>query len=158
MGFIFSIHFFNMFLFFYNHMFENFLYEYYGKIIHFIRFSSQLVNTLNGISFIVIPFLNSFVNMPLMSATVSKKWLLMEEAFWRQKSREIWSREGDKNIGFFHRMANAHKRSNLLRKIKISGVWCTEENEIQEGVARAFQNLLLEPGDWHPSLAGLDFD
>ena len=62
----------------------------------------------------------------------------MEEVSWRQKSREIWLREGDKNIGFFHKMTNAYKRSNWLRNIIINGVWCTEENEIQEGVARAF--------------------
>ena len=34
----------------------------------------------------------------------------------------------------------------------------TEEQEIQRGVIRAYQNLLSNPGGWRPSLNGLDFD
>ncbi|RVW12507.1 hypothetical protein CK203_082433 [Vitis vinifera] len=51
-----------------------------------------------------------------------KKWALLEETSWRQKSREIWLRE-----------------------------------EIKEGVCRVYQSLLLESGDWRPSINGLNF-
>ncbi|RVX23146.1 hypothetical protein CK203_000906 [Vitis vinifera] len=64
-----------------------------------------------------------------------KKWVLLEEVSWRQKSRKVWLREGDRNTGYVHRMTNAHKRRNWLAKIKINGSWFSEEHEIKEGGA-----------------------
>ncbi|RVX19039.1 Transposon TX1 uncharacterized 149 kDa protein [Vitis vinifera] len=87
-----------------------------------------------------------------------EKWALMEEVSWRQKSREVWLREGDRNTGFFHKMANSHRRRNCLSKIKVDGVWLTEEQEIKRGVVRAFKDQLTDPGGWHPSMEGLDFN
>ncbi|RVW55331.1 Transposon TX1 uncharacterized 149 kDa protein [Vitis vinifera] len=49
------------------------------------------------------------------------KWVLLEEVHWRQKSRELWLKEGDRNTGYFHRMANAHRRNNSLDRIMING-------------------------------------
>ena len=84
-----------------------------------------------------------------------KKWVLLEEITWRQKSKEVWLKEGDRNTSFFHKMANAHKRRNNVDKIRINGVWLTEENGIKEGIVNAFRSLLSNPGDWHPSVSGL---
>ena len=71
-----------------------------------------------------------------------KSWALIEEISWRQKSREIWLKEGDKNTGFFHRMANAHRRRNCLNIICINGRKLDKEEDIKEGLVDAFQNLL----------------
>ena len=76
-----------------------------------------------------------------------KKWVLLEEISWRQKSKLVWPKEGDRNTGFFHKMANTHKRRNYVDKIKINGVWLSEENEIKEGVVKAFRSLLSDPRD-----------
>ena len=45
-----------------------------------------------------------------------------------------------------------------MSKIKINGNWLTEEQDIKGGVVGAFENLLTDPGDWHPSMEGLDFN
>ena len=45
-------------------------------------------------------------------------------------------------------MANAHRRNNSLNKIKINGVWLSEEQDVREGVANAYQQMLLENSDW----------
>ena len=76
-----------------------------------------------------------------------KKLVLLEEIMWRQKSREMWLKEGDINTSFFHKMVNAHRRRNHVDKIKINGVWFTKENEIKEEIVNAFRYLLSNPRD-----------
>ncbi|RVX04946.1 putative ribonuclease H protein [Vitis vinifera] len=87
-----------------------------------------------------------------------KKWALMEETSWRQKSRENWLKEGDKNTGFFHKMANSNKRRNCLKKIKVTGTWLSEDHDIQRGVVRAFKDLLSDLGGWRPCCNNIEFD
>ncbi|RVW31717.1 hypothetical protein CK203_095304 [Vitis vinifera] len=70
--------------------------------------------------------------------------VIMEETHRRQLSREIWLKEGDKNTGFFHRMASAHRRNNCMERVKINEEWLLEEQEIREGIANAFKELLSE--------------
>ena len=83
------------------------------------------------------------------------KWVSLEETHWRQLSRELWLREGDRNTGFFYRMANARRRVNALGKIKINGVRITEEQEVREGIANAYQQLLSESSGWKADIGGL---
>ena len=73
-----------------------------------------------------------------------KNWVLRKEISWRQKSREVWLKEGDNNTRFFHRMSNAHSRRNWLSKMKVNGCWFSEENELKASVVGAFQNLFSE--------------
>ena len=51
-----------------------------------------------------------------------KKWVLLEEKTWRQKSRKVWLKEDDRNMGFFRKIVNAHRRKNNVDKIRINGV------------------------------------
>ena len=86
-----------------------------------------------------------------------KSWVIKEEIFWRQKSGELWLKEGDNNTRFFHRMANAHCRRNWLSKLKVNGCWHSEENNLRNSVVGAFQELYQEEEGWRPSVDGISF-
>ena len=49
-----------------------------------------------------------------------KHWAMLEEIMWRQKSREVWLKEGDINTRFFHRMTNSQRRGNQITKMRIN--------------------------------------
>ena len=67
-----------------------------------------------------------------------KYWSLLEEVSWRQKSRELWLKEGDKITSFFHRMANSHRRRNCIKKVRVNGNWVEDEDSIKREVAASF--------------------
>ena len=87
-----------------------------------------------------------------------KKWVLLEEVHWRRLSRELWLREGDKTTGFFHRMTIAHRINNSLDKIKINGVRLTEEQDVREGVANTYHQMLSGNSNWKADISGLQLD
>ena len=76
-----------------------------------------------------------------------KKWVWVEEISWRQKSREIWLKEGDRNIKFFHKMANSHRKKNEMAGLKLDRIWHREGHDLQQGIVNAFQTLLSDLGD-----------
>jgi hypothetical protein len=47
--------------------------------------------------------------------------IYLKEVSWRQKSRALWLKEGDNNTKFFHRLANSHRRHNLIGSLMVDG-------------------------------------
>ncbi|GAV73953.1 Exo_endo_phos domain-containing protein [Cephalotus follicularis] len=65
-----------------------------------------------------------------------------EEAFFKQKSRIQWLKEGDSNTAFFHRAVNVRQSKNHITRILTDqGSWLESVQDIaQEGV-KCFKNL-----------------
>ena len=55
-------------------------------------------------------------------------------------------------------MTNAHRSNNSLDRIKIDGVWLLEEQEVREGVANAYQQMLSEDSRWKADIGRLQLD
>ena len=55
-------------------------------------------------------------------------------------------------------MTNAHRSNNSLYRIKIDGVWLLEEQEVREGVANAYQQMLSEDSRWKADIGRLQLD
>ncbi|RVW92610.1 hypothetical protein CK203_039397 [Vitis vinifera] len=81
----------------------------------------------------------------------SYSFILTEKLKALKTNLKIWNKD------VFRKVVSDYGGNFLETKIKrnvikINGLWLTEEQEIQRGVVRAYQNLLSDPGGWRPSL------
>ena len=86
-----------------------------------------------------------------------KKWATLEEISWRQKSREIWLKEGDRNTDFFHKMANSHRKRSNIDRIRIGDKFFNGTEEVKVGIVKAVKDLFRDHGGWRASPEGLNF-
>ena len=54
-------------------------------------------------------------------------------------------------------MANSHQRRNHLIKLRINGEWVYEESHLKTNIVKAFESLMLDPGERRASIEGLTF-
>ncbi|KAL9669415.1 hypothetical protein QQ045_006962 [Rhodiola kirilowii] len=70
------------------------------------------------------------------------EWRFREEIYWRQRSREEWLTEGDRNTRFLHAKASHRRKINTIEEIKdCSGIWLKDEKEIAQQVRSYFSGL-----------------
>jgi hypothetical protein len=81
------------------------------------------------------------------------EWLEREEVKWRQKSRELWLKEGDRNSKFFHLSTLVRRRKNYITEIQLdSGRWIHSKDDIADYFTLKFSNV------FHSSLPQIPSD
>lgn len=75
------------------------------------------------------------------------KWKLCaahreEELYWKQKSRVLWLRNGDRNTRYFHAKTKQRRARNRITRLKNSmNQWVTSEDDIEAVASTYFQQL-----------------
>ena len=65
-----------------------------------------------------------------------EKATMLEEICWRQKSRVLCVREGDRNNKIFHRIANSHKRVNSIDRLMVNGELSSDPAAIADYISQ----------------------
>ena len=77
--------------------------------------------------------------------TELSEWLLRSETLWRQKSRELWLKLGDRNTKFFHLSTIIRcKRNNIDAIRDEQGAWITETEAIRSLFLNSFKNIFKQ--------------
>ncbi|CAN1129256.1 hypothetical protein LINPERHAP2_LOCUS5114 [Linum perenne] len=67
-----------------------------------------------------------------------------EEVSWRQKSRDKWTKDGDRNTKYFHKIANHNRPRNYISSLKIDGVLFEEYDVLASAIVHFYSSLYLE--------------
>ncbi|KAK4406739.1 hypothetical protein Sango_0680400 [Sesamum angolense] len=67
--------------------------------------------------------------------------ILQEEVFWKQRSKDLWLRDGDWKSSFFHAKASHRHQTNVTRRLwQADGSW----TDSVEGMAEDLQQVFTE--------------
>lgn len=81
-----------------------------------------------------------------------------EESVWRQRSKDKWLEEGDRNTRYFHTLPSYRCRGNYIEEVWCDGKKVQGNTELREAARGYFLNLYKEDREVRPNLNGLPFN
>ena len=82
-------------------------------------------------------------------------WLKVEG--FVEKVQQWWSSYSFLGSPSFVRLANSHKRANLISCVEVDGLLYEDESVVCSQVVQFYQDLYTETDTWRPTMDGLDF-
>ncbi|XP_075111413.1 uncharacterized protein LOC142181784 [Nicotiana tabacum] len=80
--------------------------------------------------------------------TELKKYLSLEEQYWKQKTGMTWFAEGDRDTIFFHNHVNGKRKKLQLRRIHNEvGIWLEDQQQMANSAAQYYLNQFTNQGD-----------
>ncbi|XP_019246545.1 PREDICTED: uncharacterized protein LOC109226206 [Nicotiana attenuata] len=77
-----------------------------------------------------------------------KKYLSIEEQYWKEKAGMTWFDEGDMNTSFFHNHVNGKRKKLQLKRINNgSGVWIEDQEQLATAAMDFYKNQFTTEGD-----------
>jgi hypothetical protein len=71
----------------------------------------------------------------------------LEEIYWKQRSRVLWLKEGDRNSAFFHQKASDKRsRNKVVGLTDEAGVWQTNPNDVAGILVRYYEGIFRAEG------------
>ena len=83
------------------------------------------------------------------------KILQLEEISWRQKSRALRLREGDRNTKFSHRITNLRRKFNFISAMIVDRICIETIDNMKRSIHGFFRELFTENEPWRPKVDGL---
>lgn len=100
----------------------------------------QILKTLHGLS-LGLPSEQTRNEAVNLRAELERMYL-DEAVFWKQRSKTMWAREGDRNTAYFHSVATKRKENNAITGLYNSDeAWCKEEQDIEGIITNYFGDL-----------------
>ncbi|KAK1310312.1 hypothetical protein QJS10_CPA08g00962 [Acorus calamus] len=124
---------------------------------------SQLQSSRKKMEELQLASLNRPANNALLAqAAVAKDNYLVllrrEETFLRQKSRQTWLSDGDRNSKFFYSSIKARIAHNTLRKVQLANGTISEDHALIKDHAVTYYQKLLNAEHSHPIQHAVNWD